>query len=82
MTQWRAKTQGGLGRDELQRIKQVYRPPIASDTISRYSLSRAGKLFMAQQRERVLLRLPAQIHDLSMLAILEVGCGRGHRLLD
>jgi ubiquinone/menaquinone biosynthesis C-methylase UbiE len=73
-----------MGRDELQRIKRVYQDRIASDTISRYSLFRAGELFMAQERERVLLGLLAQsgIYDLSDLAILEVGCGRGHRLLD
>ena len=73
-----------MNEDELRRIKEVYRGRIQAGVVSRYSLLRPGELFIAQDRERAQLRLlrKAGIADLSELRVLEIGCGRGHRLLD
>lgn len=73
-----------MSGNELQRIRNVYHGRIAAGVIVRYSLLRSGELFMAHERERALLRLlkAAGVNDLAGLRILEVGCGRGHRLLD
>ncbi len=73
-----------MSTKELQRIKKVYSARIEANTITRYSLLRAGELFMAQERERTLLSLWQRtgIVNMAELRVLEVGCGRGHRLLD
>jgi ubiquinone/menaquinone biosynthesis C-methylase UbiE len=73
-----------MSTNELRRIKAVYNARIEANVISRYSLLRPGELFMSQERERALLRLLRQsgIADMTNLRILEVGCGRAHRLLD
>ncbi len=73
-----------MSTSELQRIKNVYNARIAAGVISRYSLLRPGELFHAHVRERALLRLLRRsgIVDVAGLRVLEVGCGRAHRLLD
>ena len=73
-----------MSTNELQRLRNVYSGRIEANVISRYSLLRPGELFMAQDRERALLRLLRQsgVVDTADLQILEVGCGRAHRLLD
>lgn len=73
-----------MSTSELQRIKDVYNARISGGVISRYSLLRPGELFMAQARERALLQLMGRngVVNVEGLKILEVGCGRGHRLLD
>jgi ubiquinone/menaquinone biosynthesis C-methylase UbiE len=69
--------------NELRRIKKVYAARIAAGVIDRYSLLRPGELLMTQQRERAFLALLRRgVGDVAGLRILEVGCGRGHRLLD
>jgi len=71
-------------QNELQRLQRVYRKRIADGLIDRYSLFRPGELYMLQTRERVTLDVlrAAGWTSLSDKAILEVGCGRGHRLAD
>ncbi|MGB6538451.1 MAG: class I SAM-dependent methyltransferase [Xanthobacteraceae bacterium] len=73
-----------MTEDELRRIKEVYHARIAAGVIDRYSLLRSGELLMAQQRERALLALLRR-HGIATavgLRVLEVGCGRAHRLVD
>src|SRR5437773_10346027 len=70
-------------RTELDRIRAVYAKR-AETVTGRYSPFRPGELYMAQRRDEALLQLLAR-HDLTNLAalrILEIGCGRGARLLD
>jgi len=71
-------------QNELRRIQRVYRKRIEDRVIDRYSLFRPGELYMLQTRERVVLSMLAAAGwtSLSGRAILEVGCGRGHRLAD
>jgi ubiquinone/menaquinone biosynthesis C-methylase UbiE len=73
-----------MSTKELRRITAVYSERIQAGVIARYSLLRPGELLMAQHRERRLLRLLCNngVFDLTHFRILEVGCGRGHRLLD
>lgn len=73
-----------MSMNELRRLRTVYSARIEADISSRYSLFRPGELFMSQGRERVLLKLLRKngIVDITNLRILEVGCGRAHRLLD
>jgi len=72
-----------MSAHELTRIRNVYRARIEAGN-ARYSLLRPGELYMAQQRERMLLYLLADhgVIDVTDLRVLEVGCGRAHRLLD
>ncbi len=69
---------------ELERIRAVYRERVALGLNARYSLLDPGELFMAQERERNILRLlrRGKLADLASLKILEVGCGRGLPLVD
>jgi len=70
--------------DELERIQRVYRGRMEHDLAGRYSLFRAGELYMVQRREEVTLRLLARrgIVSLRGRTLLEVGCGRGQRLAE
>jgi ubiquinone/menaquinone biosynthesis C-methylase UbiE len=71
-------------QNELRRIQRVYRKRIDDRLIDRYSLFRPGELYMLQSRERVILSMltAAGWASLADKEILEVGCGRGHRLAD
>ena len=72
-----------MSAHELTRIRDVYKARIEAGN-ARYSLLRPGELYMAQQRERMLLHLLLRrgVFDVADLRLLEVGCGRAHRLLD
>ena len=69
---------------EITRIRTAYQARIASGSFGRYSLFIPGELFMAQRREKQLLALLRRhgIASLRELKILEIGCGRGTRMLD
>lgn len=70
--------------DELERIQRVYRERMELDRAERYSLFRAGELYMVQRREEVTLRLLARrgVVTFRDKTLLEVGCGRGQRLAE
>jgi ubiquinone/menaquinone biosynthesis C-methylase UbiE len=70
--------------DEIARIKKTYEKRIEKGFIDRYSLFYPGELYMLQRREEEALRLLAHHHitDLRNLRILDIGCGRGARLID
>jgi SAM-dependent methyltransferase len=70
--------------DELERIRTVYDARAAGLAPGTYSVLRPGELHMLQRREEVALRLLRRIAglDLGTSDILDVGCGRGLRLLD
>ena len=77
----------GIGKsrmEELERIQKVYRARVERDNSERYSLFRAGELYMNQRREEITLRLLAQRGVITFRGrtLLEVGCGRGQRLAD
>jgi len=70
--------------DEIARIKNTYQARIEKRVIDRYSLFYPGELYMLQRREEETLRLLRR-QGLSAICdrrILEIGCGRGARLLD
>jgi ubiquinone/menaquinone biosynthesis C-methylase UbiE len=71
-------------KTELDRIKDVYLGRIRHRVIDGYSPFAPGELYMLQRREEETLRLLVKHGrtDLKDLRILEVGCGRGARLLD
>jgi len=71
-------------KTEIDRIRTVYAERAKPDRFGRYSPFRRGELYMSQRRDEELLRLMAEhgITNLSNLRILEIGCGRGARLLD
>jgi ubiquinone/menaquinone biosynthesis C-methylase UbiE len=71
-------------KTELDRIKDVYLGRIQHRVIEGYSPFAPGELYMLQRREEQTLRLLARHGrtDLKSFKILEVGCGRGARLLD
>jgi ubiquinone/menaquinone biosynthesis C-methylase UbiE len=73
-----------MSTTELQRIRDVYSARIEAGVVERYSLLRAGELYIAQDRERTLLRLLGRcgLVELRDIQVLEVGCGRADRLLD
>ncbi len=72
-----------MASKESARIKDFYKQRIETDAHLRYSLLRPGELYLAQIRERAALRLLGESRiDLASARILEVGCGRGKRLLD
>lgn len=69
--------------DELERIRAAYNERTEKKLDDRYALTRPGELYMLQRREAETLRLlrragvnPAKVR------VLEVGCGRGNRLMD
>jgi ubiquinone/menaquinone biosynthesis C-methylase UbiE len=64
------------------RVVEAYRRRAAEIPVNRYSLSNAGNLMIAQQRERRLLRLLSRFghSDLRDRRLLEVGCGTGYWL--
>jgi ubiquinone/menaquinone biosynthesis C-methylase UbiE len=70
-------------KTEIERIRAVYARRTEA-LAGRYSPSRPGELYMAQRRDEELLRLLAHhgITNLGGLTVLEIGCGRGARLLD
>lgn len=70
--------------DEIARIKNTYQGRIEKGLIDRYSLFYPGELYMLQRREEETLRLLRRqgLADLRDRRILEIGCGRGTRLLD
>jgi SAM-dependent methyltransferase len=69
---------------DLQRVQEAYRKRIERNLVDRYSLFRPGELYMAHRREEAVLRAlhRASLANLADTRILEVGCGRGHRLAD
>src|ERR1700682_3456234 len=69
---------------ELDRIRRAYRTRIEQDVIKQYSMFLPGELYMLQRREEETLRLLRQqgVTELERLRILEIGCGRGNRLVD
>jgi ubiquinone/menaquinone biosynthesis C-methylase UbiE len=73
-----------MNKEEIERIRKVYQSRLDLDVVRRYSLLHPGELFIAQDRERKMLKLLLQhgVFDLSSVRILEVGCGRGLRILD
>jgi ubiquinone/menaquinone biosynthesis C-methylase UbiE len=70
--------------DDVARIKNIYQGRIEKGLIERYSLFRPGELYMLQRREEETLRLLRRqgLAELRERRILEIGCGRGTRLLD
>ncbi len=70
--------------DELKRIQNVYEKRMDSAIVDRYSLFRPGELYGLQQREKTTLKMlrRAGWNSLRGRSILEIGCGRGHRLAD
>lgn len=71
--------------DELKRIQNVYQARIDQNLFdNKYSLFRPGELYMLQQREVATLGMlkSSGCHSLKETKILEIGCGRGHRLAD
>jgi ubiquinone/menaquinone biosynthesis C-methylase UbiE len=69
---------------EIQRIINEYTKRINNNTIKSYSLFEDGELYSIQKRELYTLELlkRVNIRSLECKNILEVGCGRGDRLLD
>lgn len=69
---------------ELDRIKKAYQARIRRDVVKRYSMFLPGELYMLQRREEETLQLLRQqgVTELDRLRILEIGCGRGSRLVD
>jgi SAM-dependent methyltransferase len=69
---------------EVERIRAVYAGRATAALAGRYSPFRRGELYMSQRRDEELLRLLAEhgLTNLAELRILEIGCGRGARLLD
>jgi ubiquinone/menaquinone biosynthesis C-methylase UbiE len=70
--------------DEIARIKSIYQGRIEKGLIERYSLFHPGELYMLHRREEETLRLLRRqgLAELRDRRILEIGCGRGTRLLD
>lgn len=70
--------------NEIERIKKAYEGRIEKGLIDRYSLFYPGELYMLQRREEETLRLLRRqsLIDLRNRRILEIGCGRGTRLVD
>lgn len=69
---------------ETARIRSYYEQRIEQKLFDRYSLFHPGELYMLQHREEDILKLlrKAGLNDLRQSRILEVGCGRGIRLVD
>lgn len=69
--------------DELTRIKAAYNERTERKMDDRYALTFPGELYMIQRREKETLNLLRR-HGINPahVRVLEVGCGRGHRLAD
>src|SRR5438045_742853 len=71
-------------RAEIERIKEAYCAGQAPARAARYSPINPAERYMLRRRERATLALLGRHGwtDLPSARILDLGCGRGHRLAD